>query len=100
MSFFLQAYELKKYPIVIASESFKNRLNKCLNPISNNSDFESAALKERIRNCEIIIRMGVNHPEQIVAIMSDLGGIYPSLIDKEKYILYYERMNSLLKPSP
>ena len=99
-SFALQAYELKKYPVVIAKESFKSRLYECGS--SNESDLKnnSLALNEKIKNCEIILRIGVNHPEKIVARLVELAEINQTTAMKEKYILYYERMNSLLKPSP
>ena len=103
ISFILQAYELKKYPILIANESFKSRLYECLSPNAINSENNSEsilALKEKMKNCEIIIRIGVTHPEKIIGRLIELSEKNSNLLNRDKYTLYFERMNKLLKPSP
>jgi rhomboid protease GluP len=100
VSFFLQAYELKKYPIVIAKESFKTRLFECVSSEENKTTEVQNALTQKINNCEIILRMGVNHPEKIIARIIELAENTQNSINKDKYVLYYKRINSLLKPSP
>jgi hypothetical protein len=44
--------------------------------------------------------MGVNHPEKIIARIIELAENTQNSINKDKYLLYYKRINSLLKPSP
>ncbi|MEI7439999.1 MAG: rhomboid family intramembrane serine protease [bacterium] len=102
LSFGFQTIELKKYPLLISQESFKSRLSECLstNPNSVNNDPNSLNLiKEKIKTCEIILRIGVNHPEAIVNRLVYLAQDYPNLLNKEKYTFYLKRMNKLLKPA-
>lgn len=100
ISFFFQARELKKYPILIAAESFKSRLNECASTNLDQESNDSENLKEKIKNCEIVLRIGVNHPEKILARLISLAERNESLLNREQYLLYYRRMSSLLKPSP
>ncbi len=98
ISFFLQAKELKQFPILIAAESFKSRLYECASPLTEAQTGDPKNLKEKIKNCEIVLRIGVNHPERILARLIELSEKNEDFLNRKKYILYYQRITSLLKP--
>jgi rhomboid protease GluP len=98
--FTLQGYELKKFPIFIEKESFKTNLYECISTDENKTSIGMNDLTQKMKNCELVLRMGVNHPDKIVARIIELAENTQNSINKEKYVLYYKRINSLLKPRP